>query len=70
MSRQIPVKRDKRISVVREMLQNIVAVKLNAWDDRFIRRASASRDEELRLVSFLPPIFRFNLIHVGPVISE
>lgn len=51
MSRQIPVKRDKRVSVVREMLQNIVAVKLNAWDDRFIHRASASRDEELRSVS-------------------
>lgn len=48
MNRQIPLKRDKRVSVVREMLQGITAVKLNAWDGHFTRKASVAREEELR----------------------
>lgn len=47
MSRQIPLKRDTRLSVVQEMLQSITAVKLNAWDGHFMRKATNSREAEL-----------------------
>lgn len=48
MSRKIPVERDKRISVVREMLQSVTAVKLNAWEDPFMQKATNAREQELR----------------------
>lgn len=48
MSRKIPVERDKRVSVVREMLQSVTAVKLNAWDGPFMQKAASAREQELR----------------------
>lgn len=48
MSRKLPVERDKRVSVVREMLQSVTAVKLNAWEKPFMQKATNAREQELR----------------------
>ena len=48
MSRKIPVERDKRVSVVREILQSVTAIKLNAWEDPLMRKATDAREKELR----------------------
>lgn len=48
MSRKIPVERDKRVSVVREILQSVTAIKLNAWEGPLMRKATDAREKELR----------------------
>ncbi|KAJ9122846.1 hypothetical protein QFC24_003883 [Naganishia onofrii] len=50
MSRRIPMERDKRVSVMRELIQNIKAIKLNAWEDIFQRKAALAREQELRAI--------------------
>jgi hypothetical protein len=42
------MERDKRVSVMRELIQNIKAIKLNAWEDIFQRKATLAREQELR----------------------
>jgi hypothetical protein len=51
MSRNIPVERDKRVSVIRELLHNIKAIKLNAWEEPFMHKAATARAQELGYVS-------------------
>jgi ABC-type bacteriocin/lantibiotic exporter with double-glycine peptidase domain len=48
MSRKIPVQRDKRVSIVKEMLQSVTAIKLNAWEAPLMQKAASAREEELR----------------------
>lgn len=50
MSRRIPIERDKRVSVIRELIQTIKAIKLNAWEDIFQQRAASAREQELKWV--------------------
>ncbi|KAJ9119028.1 hypothetical protein QFC22_003518 [Naganishia vaughanmartiniae] len=50
MSRRIPAERDKRVSVIRELIQNIKAIKLNAWEDAFEQKATLARERELKAI--------------------
>lgn len=51
MSRNIPIERDKRVSVIRELLHNIKAIKLNAWEEPFMHKAAITRERELKYVT-------------------
>ncbi|KAJ9121578.1 hypothetical protein QFC22_002197 [Naganishia vaughanmartiniae] len=53
MSRNIPIERDKRVSVIRELLQNIKVIKLNAWEEPFMKKAATARERELRAIRTL-----------------
>ncbi|KAJ9096061.1 hypothetical protein QFC21_005426 [Naganishia friedmannii] len=53
MSRDIPIERDKRVSMIRELLQNIKAIKLNAWEEPFMHKAATAREQELRAIQTL-----------------